>query len=83
METDDHSRDGVHRGWRRAAPLLLIIPYIGTLWVATYNSVTPPVWGIPFFYWYQFLWIAIAALITTVVYVAESSEGSRHSSYER
>jgi len=52
-------------------PLLLIIPYIGTLWVSTYTSITPEVWGIPFFYWYQFLWIAISAAITIVVYLAE------------
>ena len=83
METGDQPGDGVARGWRRAAPILLIIPYIGTLWVATYNSVTPAVWGIPFFYWYQFVWIAIGAVITIVVYLAESPEVSRQSGHER
>lgn len=62
-----------NRGWRRATPLLLIIPYVGTLWVSSYTSIAPEVWGIPFFYWYQFLWIGIGAAITIVVYLADGS----------
>jgi membrane protein implicated in regulation of membrane protease activity len=58
-------------------PLLLIIPYIGTLWVSSYAAIRPEVWGIPFFYWYQFLWIAIGAVITIVVYLAESSADTK------
>jgi hypothetical protein len=57
--------------WRRSILLLLVIPYIGTLWVSSYNSIAPEVWGIPFFYWYQFLWIAIGAIITIIVYATE------------
>jgi uncharacterized protein DUF3311 len=59
------------RRWRRAVPLLLIIPFIGTLWVSSYASVEPTAWGIPFFYWYQFLWIGIGTVITILVYVLE------------
>lgn len=71
---DDNPR-GTHSGrrWRRAVLLLLLVPYAGTLWVSTYASVAPVLWGIPFFYWYQFLWIAIGAAITIVVYVSERS----------
>lgn len=65
------------RGWRRLVPLLLIIPFIGTLWVSSYASLQPELWGIPFFYWYQFLWIAIGALLTIVVYLVERSEEKR------
>ena len=68
---------GARRGVRRAALLLLIIPFIGTLWVSTYASVAPELWGIPFFYWYQFLWIAISAAITIIVYIVEGSERAR------
>ncbi|MGI8508151.1 MAG: DUF3311 domain-containing protein [Gemmatimonadaceae bacterium] len=60
-------------GRRRWMLLLLLIPFIGTLWVSTYASVTPELWGIPFFYWYQFLWIAISAAITIIVYVMDRS----------
>lgn len=47
---------------------LLIIPFIAVLWVPFYNSVEPMWDGIPFFYWYQLLWVLIAAAITAVVY---------------
>ena len=31
-------------------------------------SVEPRIAGVPFFYWYQFLWVAIGAALTAVVY---------------
>jgi hypothetical protein len=48
--------------------LLLIIPFIAVLWPPFYAFDKPEVWGIPFFYWYQFLWVAISALLTAFVY---------------
>jgi hypothetical protein len=67
----EHSGPSRKRHWRRAVPWLLIVPYVGTLWVSTYASITPEIWGVPFFYWYQFLWIGIGSAITIVVYLAE------------
>ena len=48
--------------------LLLLVLFVGTLWVPFFNSVEPTWAGIPFFYWYQFLWIIITSLITGFVY---------------
>jgi hypothetical protein len=48
--------------------LLLLAPFVGLLWVPFYNQVEPELFGFPFFYWYQFLWVPIAALLTWVVY---------------
>ncbi len=62
-----HSR-AVRRGWRWN--LLLIVPFIGTLWVPFYNAVEPNVAGIPYFYWYQFVWVGIGAALTAIVYFA-------------
>jgi hypothetical protein len=50
--------------------LLLVVPFIGTLWVPFYNSTEPALGGVPFFYWYQFLWIVIGAALTGIVYFA-------------
>jgi hypothetical protein len=50
--------------------LLLIIPFIATLWVPFYNSLEPVFAGIPYFYWYQFAWVFISAVITAIVYFA-------------
>jgi hypothetical protein len=73
MDKKDNSSAGSARTGRRAILLLLIIPFIGTLWVPSYAFTAPELWGIPFFYWYQFLWIAIGAAITIVVYLVEPS----------
>ena len=47
--------------------LLLLVPFVALLWVPFYNSIEPAIWGIPFFYWYQFLWVVLtSALIVWV-----------------
>ena len=51
--------------------LLLIIPFIGLLWVPFYNSIEPQLWGFPFFYWYQFVWVFITAGLIWIVYQGE------------
>lgn len=48
--------------------LLLIVPFVAILWVPFYASADPTLFGIPFFYWYQFLWIFISAALTAIVY---------------
>ncbi|MBV8245737.1 MAG: DUF3311 domain-containing protein [Candidatus Eremiobacteraeota bacterium] len=54
---------------------LLAIPYVGTLWVPFYAKLTPPLFGIPFFYWYQILWIVIGSLITGLVLLITRRQG--------
>jgi len=59
------TRSGSSRLWN----WLLLIPFIALLWVPFYNFVEPALWGIPFFYWYQFLWVILtSALIIWVHY---------------
>lgn len=48
--------------------LLLLLPYVGLLWVSSYAKSAPTLWGFPFFYWYQFLWIPVSAIVTGCVY---------------
>jgi len=38
--------------------------------VPSYASAAPALAGIPFFYWYQFLWVFISAVLTAIVYFA-------------
>jgi hypothetical protein len=47
--------------------LLLLIPFI-VLWPPLYNFKTPDFIGIPFFYWFQLLWIIITAILMAIVY---------------
>jgi hypothetical protein len=60
---------------KRAWYALLLVPFVGTLWVPFYDDLEPRVAGVPYFYWYQFLWIAIGAVITGVVYFATREPG--------
>jgi hypothetical protein len=55
---------------RRVAYASLLLPFIGTLWVPFYNSLTPAIGGVPFFYWYQFAWIFLGAAINAGAYFA-------------
>ena len=66
-------QDDEHRPVRRVlwARLLLIVPFIAMLWVSSYNTADPMLAGIPFFYWYQLLWILIGAVLIAFVYVVE------------
>ena len=50
--------------------VLLLIPFIGALWVPFYNRIEPTLFGIPFFYWFQFVWIIVTAIITAGAYLA-------------
>ncbi len=53
---------------RRWFLFLLIIPFIVLLWPPFYNHMDPKLFDIPFFYWFQLLWIILTAIITTIVY---------------
>jgi hypothetical protein len=47
---------------------LFVLPFVFTLLPFIYNSRSPELIGMPFFYWYQTLWIVLTAVITYVVY---------------
>jgi hypothetical protein len=55
---------------RRWWYLLLLLPYIGLLYPPLYSFDEPRFIGMPFFYWYQFLWLFVSAAIVSVVYRA-------------
>ena len=48
--------------------LLLLLPYLGLCIPAWYARATPTLLGFPFFYWYQFAWVLLAAAIMGLVY---------------
>jgi hypothetical protein len=60
-QADEHTAS---RWWL----LLLLLPYIGLLYPPIYAHLEPKLWGMPFFIWYQFLWVFITVAITTLVY---------------
>jgi hypothetical protein len=55
--------------WRRVvAGVLLVIPFIALMWVSSYSRLTPTFIGIPFFYWYQVVWVVVSAGLTGIAY---------------
>ncbi len=57
------------RVWLR---LFLILPVIAMLWPPFYNTIQPELIGIPFFYWYQLLWVILTAIITAFLYILKA-----------
>jgi hypothetical protein len=55
----------------RLTYLLLLVPYVAMLWVPFYDRIEPEIAGIPFFYWYQLLWIVLGAAILLPAYLAD------------
>jgi hypothetical protein len=47
-----------------AAGVCLVIPLVALMWVSSYSKDTPRLGGIPFFFWYQFLWVFITSALT-------------------
>jgi hypothetical protein len=46
------------------AGVLLLIPLVALAIVPVYAKAGPRLWGFPFFYWYQFLWVFLASGFT-------------------
>ncbi|WP_240937937.1 DUF3311 domain-containing protein [Nocardioides sp. JQ2195] len=47
-----------------AAGVLLLIPIVALMWVGSYAKVEPRLWNIPFFFWYQFMWVFLCSAMT-------------------
>ena len=56
--------------WARVVTaLLLIIPVVALLLVPTYTKARPVLWGFPFSYWYQLMWMFIEAAMVYTAYL--------------
>jgi hypothetical protein len=49
--------------------LLLVLPYFAMMWVPFYNRAAPEIAGIPFFYWYQLMWIPLGSVLLLLAYL--------------
>jgi hypothetical protein len=57
--------------------LILLLPFIGLLWLPFYNKAEPQLWGFPFFYWYQFIWVFVTSILIWIVYQGEKNSGEK------
>ena len=51
-----------------AVAVLLGIGIVVPLCVFLYDSVTPTLWGFPFYYWFQFAMIPVVSVLTFVAF---------------
>jgi membrane protein implicated in regulation of membrane protease activity len=57
----------------------LVAPFVALLWVGSYTKVDPTFIGIPFFYWYQMLWVLISTVLTMTAYkLWQRDQRTRH-----
>ncbi|WP_328992104.1 DUF3311 domain-containing protein [Kribbella sp. NBC_01245] len=50
------------------AGVLLAVTVIVPLLVPTYAKEEPSLWGFPFFYWYQLMWVFLAAITVSIAF---------------
>lgn len=60
--------------------LILLVGIVAPLLVGTYAKVEPRLFGFPFFYWYQLLWVFLAAGLVGLSYLLLRRE---RQAYER
>lgn len=51
--------------------LCLLLPVIADLWVPLFNRAEPALFGVPFFYWWQTVWVLGASVVILPVYLFE------------
>lgn len=54
--------------------MLLLLPFIGLLWVSFYDVSQPTFLGFPFFYWYQFAWVPLSSLLIWLVFKGQAHD---------
>ncbi|MFE9770987.1 DUF3311 domain-containing protein [Streptomyces sp. NPDC005931] len=67
-QAPENSRMPVVTPVRVVIGVCLVAPFVAMLWVGSYAKTDPVVIGIPFFYWYQMLWVLVSTALTMVAY---------------
>ena len=75
--TDRPTRGPARRGPYVIVGVLLAIGIVVPLLVPTYASATPTFIGLPFFYWYQMLWVLIDTALLAICYAIIVREDRR------
>ncbi|MEU7026928.1 DUF3311 domain-containing protein [Streptomyces sp. NPDC046275] len=68
MSQATQGKQSVITPMRVVIALCLFAPFVAMLWVSSYAKVEPTFVGVPFFYWYQMLWVVISTGLTMVAY---------------
>jgi hypothetical protein len=75
--SDGSGRPTLSLAAKLTAGVLLVAAIIVPLLVNTYADEKPRLWGFPFFFWYQLLWVLIAGSLTFGAYLIIERKGRR------
>lgn len=53
----------------------LVVPFLALLWVPMYAGDSPRLFGVPFFYWYQLLWVLVTPALMGIAYASSRRGG--------
>ncbi|MGI8667425.1 MAG: DUF3311 domain-containing protein [Jatrophihabitans sp.] len=73
------NRHRLSPGVAAAVAVLLAIPVLALVLVPIYARTGPQLWGFPFFYWYQLLWVLICGVFTGSAYLLIERDRNRSS----
>lgn len=78
MSTPSGRRQRMPVGAALLVGILLLIPCVALALVPTYSRTSPTLWGWPFFYWYQVLWVFVTPALTYSAYlIIKKTRGDR------
>jgi len=66
-----------------AAGVCLTVAIVLPLLVWTYAKTDPKLWGIPFFFWYQFLLVFLSMVLTSLAYWLVIGHERQRRAYEQ
>ncbi len=70
LDARNGSRRARGRGVLRGIAYALLLGEVLVILVpSVYGRATPKLFGIPFFYWFQLLWIIVAMVVTGIAYL--------------
>jgi uncharacterized BrkB/YihY/UPF0761 family membrane protein len=75
--TDRPTRGPARPGPYAIVGVLLVIGIVVPLLVPTYATARPEFIGVPFFYWYQMLWVLIDTALLAICYAIIRREDQR------
>ena len=73
-----HARSGKSPVRWGTVTVLLTAAILGTLWVPLYARSMPELGPFPFFYWYQFIWVPLSAVILWICYLLLKTKPTRN-----
>ncbi|MRH28733.1 DUF3311 domain-containing protein [Microbacterium sp. SYP-A9085] len=75
--TDTPTRGPARPGPYIVSGILIVLAIVMPLLIPTYARWDPALWDIPFFFWYQLIWVFLASGLLSIAYLLMRKEDRR------